>query len=148
MDRITGQSTIGEQTVVLDLLKHDMDVFTSVTGKSTIDIVASLNGKLLGIQVKSCAYQIRDNVWNVAIGRIRANKTANVIYKFDNSSCDILAVHLPVIDKICYFKSSEITTSRGITIKTENCHLYTLDRLLLGYTQNTQAITETDTETV
>ncbi len=114
---IIKQGILGESRVIVELIKQDYDVFTQFSGKSPFDIVAYKDDVLYRVEVKSSACRSRsDTGWEVQLKRIRPNRSGNTIHKFDNSSCDILAIYIEPIDKVLLLNASEISNKSMLTI--------------------------------
>ena len=69
------------------------DVFAPVFGNAGCDfIVQHPDGSVKRVQVKSTSKILPSGNYELQLRSVRANKTANVVKKFDSSKCDYLAV--------------------------------------------------------
>lgn len=86
-----------------------------ITDNNSYDLVADKDGKLSKVQVKTVAKTNKYGTWTAQIGRVRPNKTKNVIHKFDPGEVDYLFIVLG--DGRGYFiPSGAITTGRALTL--------------------------------
>lgn len=116
MDKKTYMSSVSEAKIVADLTVQDYDIFTQSSGKSPFDLIAHKDGKILRVQVKSCGRKDSRGRFNVQLKSVRHNKTENKIIKFDPNSCDLLAIYLFEVDKICYLDPKNLKSLNEIRI--------------------------------
>jgi len=101
-----------------DLTAKHYHIFNQVSGKAPFDLVAYRDGELRRVSVKSCNKDPRkDGGFVIEVGRVRANKTENKIYKFDQSECDLLAIYIVKEDRIVYVESTVAHDKRQIIIQ-------------------------------
>jgi len=110
MDDKTRLGALAEAKVIAHFLEQGFEVYTSVTGKSEVDLILCKDRVLTKVSVK-CATQVIGKIVRVQLQSVRSNKTENRIIKFDPTSCDILAVYLAPIDKVKIFNAKDITNS-------------------------------------
>lgn len=113
----SDKGRLGEIKVMSRLVELGWYPFSDLSGKCPVDLLAWKDGKIVSVQVKSCDRQNTSGSYRVSIGRTRANRTENIVHKFDSTSCDYLAVYLMSINKVCFIKSYDITTGRELSIK-------------------------------
>lgn len=112
--------SIGEQRLVLELLSSNFEVFTSVTGKTSVDIVGIYDYTVYRFQVKTVLDINRYGTYEVQLKSVRPNRTKNIIHKFNGLSCDILAVYCYKHDRIQYFKGIDLNGRSQININPLN----------------------------
>lgn len=120
MDDKTYHSTTAEVRVAYELTKRKYHVFTQLSGKAPIDLIACApGGRLLRISVKSCSVEPTEyGAYLVQLKKVRANKTKNRIVPFDNSECDVLAVYVRKLDVVCWIPATKIAATTGISLAT------------------------------
>lgn len=117
MDNKTWVSSLGESRVVSELIRQGYEVFTQLSGKSSIDLIAYKENILSRVQVKATSTRTKANTgWSVQIKQVRPNRKSNKIKKFDSTTCDILAIYIQPLDKVVLMKSSEIKVTSALTI--------------------------------
>jgi hypothetical protein len=127
---------IGEQRLILELLTNNFEVFTSITGKSKVDIVAILNNITFRFQVKTCLKTNKYNRYLVQLKSVRPNRTENVIHKFDGLSCDILACYCVEHNVMQYFTCLELDNRAQLNINPLDFNTNSINKILRDYTQN------------
>ncbi len=130
------QGLFGEQKLILELIKNNFDVFSSISGKSKVDIVAIKDNIVFRFQVKSCNYINKYGTYEIQLKSVRPNRTENVIHKFDGLSCDILAVYCIFHDTLQYFTCLELDNRSQLNINPENFDANSINKILRDYTQN------------
>lgn len=117
MDKRNYVSAVSEAKVLTDLVFRDFDVFNSTTGKTPFDLIAHKGGKLFRIQVKSVIKQDPDGHYQVGLRSVKHNKTRNLRVPLNPNSCDILAIYILEIDKICYINPKTLTSFNSIRLR-------------------------------
>lgn len=117
MDARNYINAVSEAKVLTDLVFRGFDVFSSTTGKTPFDLVAHKDGKLLKIQVKSVSKQGRDGNYEVGLKSVKHNKTRNLHVPLNPNSCDILAIYVLELDKICYLNPKTLTSFNSIRLR-------------------------------
>ena len=134
MDDKTWVGSLAEIKVIAALTMDKFHVFSQITGKAPYDLIAVKNNKIIRISVKGtiCRINKRAYSYSIQIGRVRSNKNKNIVYKFNNMECDVLAVYIQEIDVVCFIPSNEIKSGRGLTLKTKLFDNGTGSRLLIS----------------
>ncbi len=112
--------TIGEAKVLTYFVERGYNVFTQFDGKAPFDLVIYKEGTLKRVSVKSTAYcnlARTPKCWTVELKSTRLNRTKTVIRKFDNSTCDLLAVYIQPEDRVEVFDSKDIKATCALTIR-------------------------------
>lgn len=109
--------TIGELAAIQEFIKQDFDVYMPLSGKEECDFIACKDTKLFRVQVKSTSIVDRYGSFTVQLKRVRYNSTIHKIHKFDTRTCDILAVYIEPLQKVCFLHSSEITATCTISFR-------------------------------
>lgn len=122
MDNKTWLGSLGESKVAAELSRHRFHVFTQTTGKAPFDLVAYKDGYLYRVNVKSTQRRSKWGSWEVKIASVRSNRTENRIVPFDFASCDVLAVYIEPLDKICFLHSSEVAGKNYIALREITVH--------------------------
>lgn len=120
----TDAGRLGEAKVIAELVARGWYPFIDVSGKCPVDIIAWKEGVTITVQVKSTSYK-PGNKYQAQIGSIRPNRSGNGIHKFDNTSCDYLAIYVAPENRIAFIKASDITVGRSLTVQ-EDMFLTTL----------------------
>jgi len=108
---------LGESRVISELIKCKYEVFTQFSGKAPFDMVAYKDSTLYRVEVKSTRTRTKyDTGWEVQLKRSRPNRSSNIIHKFDNTSCDILAIYIEPLDEVLLIQSVEVTTTCSLSI--------------------------------
>lgn len=117
MDDRNYVSAVSEAKVLADFVLRGFDVFSSTTGKTPFDLIAHKDGKLLRIQVKSVSKSDINLNYEVGLKSVKHNKTRNRHVPLDPNSCDILAIYLLDIDKICFLNPKKLTSFNSIRVR-------------------------------
>lgn len=118
MDDKTWIGGLSELKVMTELSKQKFYVFNQISGKAPFDLIAYKGNKLFRISVKgSYRSAIKGDRYEIQIGRVRSNKNKNIVYKFNHNECDIVAVYIHEIDKVCFINSMDIKNGRIITLR-------------------------------
>lgn len=95
------KGSIGEQAIILDLLKQNMAVFAEVGDLSRVDMIALIGNQSVRIQVKA---RTPDN----GVVKVRSAKSGpGYRYKYAASDFDVLAVYNINIGDIAYVNINE-----------------------------------------
>lgn len=108
MDSKTFGGNIGELKVAAKLAEVGYHIFVPIGGKSSIDLIAVKDTKVLKVQVKSVSKKNKYGTFSVQLKSVRSNKTSNKITTFKGNSCDILAVYLIPIDQVLFYSAKEL----------------------------------------
>jgi len=100
--------TIGDLSAMQAFISAGFSIYIPLSGKEECDFIACKGLSLLRVQVKSTSVKDRNGSYTVQLKRIRNNSSVRKIHKFDALSCDILAVYIQPIDRLCFLHSSEI----------------------------------------
>lgn len=122
MDNKTWLGSLGESKVAAELSRHRFHVFTQVTGKAPFDLVAYKDGYLYRVNVKTTQRLDKWGSWEVRIASVRSNRTGNRVVPFAPKSCDVLAVYIEPLDKVCFLRSSEVSGNNSIALREETVH--------------------------
>ena len=118
MDEKTQSSAISESRVTTELLRDGFSVFSQISGKEPFDIAAYRDGVFLRVQVKSTRVRSENGLsFSVQLKSVRHNKTKNTIKQFDARLCDVLAVYISELDKVCFIPAKEVDGMTAIRIK-------------------------------
>lgn len=119
MDDKTYLGTLAEAKVIAKLTEQKWFVFNQTSGKAPFDLVVYKDKKLQTISVKGCSRKDKYGSYLVTISRTRSNRTTNTVHKFDPNLCNILAVYLSDIDKVCFIPTCKISSGRQINLRVE-----------------------------
>ena len=120
MDMLTWINSLSEAKVLAKLAEQKLHTFTQTTGKAPFDIVLLYKQKLFRISVKGTWIKKNSNhAYTIQLKRVRHNKKVNIIYPFDSNECDILAVYICDIDKVC-FMPAKLVGKNAINIRETN----------------------------
>ena len=120
MDLDTNRSgALGEAKVIAKLIEKGFSVFTQFSGKEEFDIVACKEKKLYRIQVKCVKESQENGTFAVTLTSVYKLATGNVLRRFDKSKCDILAIYIRELDKVCFIKVEDIQGGTGIILRKE-----------------------------
>nr|WP_242021875.1 group I intron-associated PD-(D/E)XK endonuclease [Trichocoleus sp. FACHB-90] len=122
VDNKTWLGSLGESKVAAELSRHRFHVFTQTTGKAPFDLVAYKDGYLYRINVKTTQRLDKWGSWEVQIKSLRSNRTKNRIIPFDPQSCDVLAVYIEPLDKVCFLQVSEVSGKNSIALREKAAH--------------------------
>ncbi len=114
------KGSIGEQAVILDLLKQDIAVFTEIGDLSRIDLIAIIDNIPIRIQVKARTPSTNNNDKKHSCGVIdlKAEKSGpNYRYHYTQNDFDILAVYDLESDKIAYISVNEFLSKQHFSIR-------------------------------
>lgn len=127
MDNLTWINNLSEAKVLAKLAEQKLHVFTQTTGKAPFDMILVSKKNLFRISVKGTwiKKQKTTNSYTIQLRRIRSNKKKNIIYNFDNSECDILAIYIKDLDKVCFIPSLLIKTKGQIALREEKSRFST-----------------------
>lgn len=117
MDSRTRLGSLAEAKVIAKLVESGFDVFVQFSGKAPFDLVAYRDGKILRVQVKGTASKNRYGIYQVQLKAVRANRTGNTIRYFDASQCDVLAVYVEPLDKVCFLMASEVSARGRLSLR-------------------------------
>jgi len=117
MDFHTRLGNLAEAKVIAKLVENDFDVFIQSSGKAPFDLVAYREGHLLRVQVKGTSSRTRYGVYQVQLRAVRSNRTANTIQYFDPSQCDVLAIYIEPLDKVCFLWADEVEARRQLNLR-------------------------------
>lgn len=131
MDIRTWIGTLSEQKVLTKLVEKQLHVFSQTSGKAPFDLIVLYKEKLLRISVKGTQTRSKSSDhWVVQLRSIRSNRKVNTIHLYERESCDILAVYIEPIDKVCFFLSKDISQTSAITLNEERIKEATLEKIL------------------
>lgn len=86
------QGTIGLTQAIATFSKLGYNVSVPIVDNQCYDLVIEKDGTLYKVQVKTTKQIAPSGNFVVELKRVRANKTSNVIHKFDNTECDYLFI--------------------------------------------------------
>lgn len=114
MDRKT-KGRLGEAKVIAYLIEQGYELYLPFSNNSKYDVIAFKDGKLNRVSIKFTSVKRSSGTWDVEMRQIyRGNKVIK-IDKFDNSTCDIVAVYIGPLDRVILVDSS-YATGRGLLI--------------------------------
>lgn len=87
------QGQIGLVNAIKDLTQVGYVVSLPIIDNQDYALVVEINNKLCKVQVKSSSAYSKANSLIVQIKRVRANKTKNNIYNFDNTKVDYVYIY-------------------------------------------------------
>jgi PD-(D/E)XK endonuclease len=145
MDSRTRLGSLAEAKVIAKLVENKFDVFIQFSGKASFDLVAYRDGQLYKIQVKGTSSKTRYGVYQVQLKAVRANRTGNTIHYFDTSQCDVLAIYVEPLDKVCFLRTEEIRARGQLNLREQPrlqeraawviAELEDVSRILRGHTR-------------
>jgi len=121
--------TIAEAHVLLSLVERGLPVFTQYGGKAPVDLVVWKTGKCYSVSVKSVLKLGRHGVYEAQLKSVRNRK----IRMFSPCACDILAVYLHDISKVCFFASTEVKCAASLTLRVSSSN-FSSNRLVDDFT--------------
>lgn len=117
MDQKTKLGSLAELAVSKRLTELDYHIFTQTSGKAPFDLIAYKDGEIFRISVKGTNTIDKYGSHVVQIGSVRSNRTRNKVIKFSSSICDVLAIYIKPLDKVCFIKSDKISAGRAICLR-------------------------------
>jgi hypothetical protein len=115
MNRKT-KGRLAEAKVFAYLIEHEYEVYLPFSNNSKYDAIAIKEGILKRISIKFSSVKKPSGSWIVEMRQIyRGNNVIN-IDKFENSTCDLIAVYLGPIDKVVIVEAS-MANGRSLLIK-------------------------------
>lgn len=117
MDDRTYLGSLAEAKVIATLTEQKWFVFNQTSGKAPFDVVAYRDGILKRISIKGTSNKDEYDSYLVQIGRVRSNKTSNTVHKFDSNECDVVAIYIKPLDKVCFISAQDITSGRAISLR-------------------------------
>lgn len=107
---------LGEAAAIKHFIQNGYEIFTQFSGKAPFDFVAYLDNELYRVSVKSTTVRSPSGRWVVQIRRKRHNRTGNMSFAFDNTSCDLVAVYIVPEDRVIIIDSTMIKTGTVLLI--------------------------------
>jgi hypothetical protein len=115
MDRKT-KGRLAEAKVFAYLIENEYELYLPLSDNSKYDAIAVKEKVVKRISIKFSSVKKPSGSWIVEMRQIyRGNKIINV-NKFENDTCDLIAVYLGPIDKVVIVESS-LATGRSLLIK-------------------------------
>jgi hypothetical protein len=112
---------VAESAVIAKLTTHHYHVLNQVTGKAPFDLVAARSGKLWRISVKGTGKTIgKYGSYTVTICKTRHNTKRSITTCFAADECDVLAVYIHELNRVCFLKSSEVRVGRQLCLRMKN----------------------------
>lgn len=109
------QGDLGERSAVEWLWSVGAYVYIPFGHSPDVDLIASMDGRLIGIQVKTCTV-FRNGRWEVTICTRGGNQSWNgLVKRFSPDRCDYLFV-LAGDGRRWFVPSSEVAGGSGITL--------------------------------
>lgn len=108
------QGLVGQAAATLELIDNGYEVFLPFDGSCSFDLIAYKNKKFNRVSVKSSSNRLKSGSWAVELrqcGRDRKKKP------FNQSTSDILAVHIPLEKRVVFFWTQNVKNKRGLYIK-------------------------------
>lgn len=115
MDQKTYQGSLAEAKVIAELTKQGYEIFVSLSGKSSCDLVA-IKDKVFRVQVKSVAKAKTNGSYEIQLRSVRHNTKTTTVSKFDSSKCDMLAIYVVPIDKVVILDPQQLDNRATVTI--------------------------------
>ncbi len=116
VDRRTWLGSLAEAKVLSKLVESQFDVFVQFSGKAPFDLVAHWGGEVQRVSVKGTSTKIRE-AYQVQLREVRPNRTGNVVRHFDPARCDVLAVYVEPVDKVCFLRSDEVSSKSVLNLR-------------------------------
>ena len=109
--------SVGESKVASELSRHRFHVFIQTTGKAPFDLVVYKDSYLYRVNVKTTQRLDKWGSWEVQVKSVRSNRTKNKVIPFDSLSCDVLAVYIEPLDRVCFLRASEVSGKCSIALR-------------------------------
>lgn len=122
MDIKTNAHILGESLAKLYFELNGYFVYTNSSGKAEFDMLLSKDFKLFSVEVKTCSVlkkNTKGEFFEVQLGKVRSNKTENVITKLSNNNLDYLVIVDLVHTKIKVIPAGEVTSGRSLRVYKE-----------------------------
>ena len=107
--------SLGEISVQKEFILSGYEVYSPVTDNTKYDLIASKDGKVYTVEVKSTNRKV-GGFYRVQIKKVRSNKTRNVVTRFDNTQVDLLAIYIEPEDRVIVYKAEEITVGSELRV--------------------------------
>lgn len=117
VDSRTRLGNLAEAKVIAKLVEDGFDVFVQLSGKAPFDLVAHRDGELLRVQVKGTSSKTRYGAYQVQLKAVRSNRTRNTIHYFDPCRCDVLAVCVEPLDRVCFVRAEDIKARGQLNLR-------------------------------
>lgn len=117
MDRKT-KGRLAESKVVSYLLENGYGAYLPFSNNSKYDVIAVKDGKLKRISTKYTSVQKHSGSWKVEMRQIYRGKNIINVDKFDQNTCDLIAVYIGPLDKVVLVEAAK-ATSLGLYIKSD-----------------------------
>lgn len=108
---------LGETKTIYELTRKGIGVYIPIHDVDGIDLIAHKDGKLLKLQVKTCEHTGRNNSYQVAIRKIRPNRTDIKIHRYTGEQVDVFACYLVEDDELCFIPFKEVEGKAHITLR-------------------------------
>lgn len=119
MDNKTNAHILGETLAKLYFEVKGYFVYTNSSGKAEFDMVISKDGLVYTVEVKtvSCIkISAKGEYFDIQLKSVRSNTTENIIYNFDNSFIDYLAVVDILTHKVIVISAAEIKVTGSLRV--------------------------------
>jgi hypothetical protein len=113
----TDAGRLGEAKVIARLTELGWYLFSDLSGKCPVDLLAWKDNQVIRIQVKTSGYSPNQGSYEVKLSSIRPNRTGNTIKKLDANSIDYLAIYLSELDEVCFVPSEQLGARTTVAIK-------------------------------
>ena len=110
----TDLGRLGEIKVAARLVELGWYVFTDISGKCPVDLIAWKDGIHISFQVKSTNSKSPLG-YTVGVSKSRPNRTRNSNIHFNKDEADYLAVYILPLDTVCFLRSKDVEVVRSLT---------------------------------
>lgn len=108
------QGNLAESKVVSHFIQLGYEIYVPFGSGNSCDMVITKDGMARRVSVKSSSHKIpKYNSWTIELRQRNLHRTNH----FDSSKSDILAVYLPVEDRIIILESNQITNKSKMRIQ-------------------------------
>ena len=112
------KGSLGEVSVMKEFIRNGFEVYLPLTDNTKYDMLVHKDGVISRVECKSTdTLPNKNGEYIVQIKRVRSNKTRNVVYHFDNSEVEFLAIYISHVDSVKILVASEILVKSEIRIK-------------------------------
>ena len=117
--------TLAEAKILAELVRVDIEPYLPFAENGPVDILGIKDQEVLRISVKGTSNEVRPGVWRVELRTVsRRNLSRIAIKKFNNTSCDILAVYIEPQDKVVFLDSKKITATTAIEFSVDDLRIW------------------------
>jgi len=107
----------GEAAIIAEFVNRDYDIYMPIFGNADFDMIVAKDGRTYRVEVKTSAYEVRPNKYEVQLRSVRPNKTENRIKKFDASRSDLLAIYIIPTNRVVVLDSKDYDGRTSVIIE-------------------------------